>query len=477
MKSKLSLLILIVLVLFSTTAQGEIKLSEILTDNMVLQRNTEVKLWGTASAGEKLTIITDWNNSQYTVICNEKGEWLQKVLTTDAGGPYTITISSKKEKITLKNILLGEVWLCSGQSNMEMAITGYPDQPINGSNDFLVDADNSNIRLFTINHIAQSTPKDTLLGKYKTWDVASAETVGRFSAVAYLYARQLQQKLHVPVGIVVSAWGGTRIEPWMSKESIAKFPEAVKRASNEKLQANARSSALYNGMIFPILNFNIKGVIWYQGESNKDNCKEYSELLIAMVENWRKDFGLGNFPFYFVQIAPNFYKDNTNKLGALLREQQLKAGTLIPNSGMVCTIDLGEEKIIHPAEKLTVAKRLSYWALSETYNVKGLYCKSPTYKSMSVSDSIVTLQFDNPAFGFSGFGKEVNGFEVAGSDKVFYPATIATNKKKQVLVSSPKVKNPVAVRYCFYNFPKVNGYLYNTQGLPLPSFRTDDWDQ
>ena len=202
-----------------TLIHAEIKVASALGDNMVLQRNTEVKLWGTAKPNEKLTVTTGWNNLKTNIVCNESGEWLVKVKTTDAGGPYAITISSREEKVSLQNLLLGEVWLCSGQSNMEMPIVGFPDQPINNSNDFLVEADNDNIRLFTVERSSIDTPQKTCGGK---WSVASAESVAKFSAVGYLFAKQLQQKLRVPVGIICSSWGGSRMrhgwikKPWLS---------------------------------------------------------------------------------------------------------------------------------------------------------------------------------------------------------------------------------------------------------------------
>ncbi len=467
----------ILLVIFLSCAllvRAEIKVASILGDNMVLQRNTEVKIWGNAKPGEKLTILTGWDKKQTPAACNEKGEWTAKVKTAEAGGPYEITVSTAKEKVILKNILLGEVWLCSGQSNMEMPIAGFKDQPINGSNDILVDADNNSIRLFTVKKNAIATLQDTVSGK---WEVASAITVARFSAVGYFFANQLQKKLKVPVGIINSSWGGTRIEPWMNKESITQYPEAYTRSTQEKVAVNQRATNLYNGMIFPIINFAIKGAIWYQGESNIGDYKEYAALMAGMVSGWRKDFGVGEFPFYFVQIAPYFYNNSKAINSALQRDEQLAAMTLIPNSGMVSTIDIGEEKSIHPAEKLIVGKRLSYWALSETYGFKGINFKSPTYKSMSVKDSVATVTIENTVNGLCSFGNEVEGFEIAGEDNVFYQARYSLKGKDQVLVWSPKVKTPVAVRYCFCNFPVTKGFLYNTAGLPVPSFRTDNWEK
>jgi sialate O-acetylesterase len=451
--------------------QSQIKVATVLGDNMVLQRNSEIKIWGKAKPGEKLTVKADWVTGQVSATASDKGDWLVKIKTKEAGGPYTVAISSAKEKVLLKNILLGEVWLCSGQSNMEMPMAGFGDSPIIGANDFLLDADNDNIRLYRLNKAVSATPVDTCTGK---WSVANAETASGFSAVGYLYARLLQQKLKVPVGVICSSWGGSRIEAWMNHETIIPFAEAYTQTTQAKTPVHHRASNLYNGMISPIINYNIKGAIWYQGESNIGNYKDYAALQAAMVANWRKDFGVGEFPFYFVQIAPYWYNNSKANNSALQRDEQLKAQSLIPNAGMACTIDIGEEKNIHPAEKFVVAKRLALLAFAENYGVKGINYKSPSYTGMVVKDTLATLSFDNVAMGLSTYGKEVNCFEIAGSDSIFYPAKLAI-KAKQAIVWSPKVKAPVAVRYAFSNFPVTNGYLYNTAGLPVPSFRTDNW--
>ena len=459
-------------VIFSSLLNAQLKVASVLGDDMVLQRNANARLWGKAKPSEKLIITTSWNNAKVNTTANDKGEWLAKVITTDAGGPYTITIASLKEKLVLKNVLLGEVWLCSGQSNMDMPIDGYKDQPIIGSNDILVDAENNNIRLFTGKPTGSKTLQDTIKGN---WSIASAESVAKFSAVGYLYAKQLQQRLKVPVGMICLAYGGARIESWMSKETIANFPEALSQTSDEKLKPQYKASYLYNAMLHPILNYTIKGAIWYQGEANVPNNKGYANLMAAMVDNWRKDFGIGDFPFYYVQLAPYFYDNSKATPSALLRDEQLKAQLIIPNSGMACTIDLGEEKVIHIPDKYTVAKRLAYWAFAETYNIKGINHLSPTYKNMVVKDSVAIVYFNNLVNGLNSFGKEVESFEIAGEDKIFYPAKIKTNRQDQVIVYSPNVKVPVAVRYGFCNFPITKGFLYNTAGLPVPSFRTDDW--
>lgn len=460
-----------VFIFLSVALHAQLKVASVLGDNMVLQRNTEVNIWGKTLPNQNITVKTAWNKTSTRTTADEKGNWIVKVKTTQAGGPYTIDINSSKEKIQLKNILLGEVWLCSGQSNMEMPVRGFEDQPIANSTEILSDAENNQIRFLKVEHASKASPQDTCVGQ---WSVANAGTVSRFSALSYLFAKQLQQKLNVPVGVICSAWGGSRIEPWIDAQTLSKFPNALAQTTYKGIEPQHQASTLYNGMIAPIQNFVIKGALWYQGESNILNYYEYAELLQAMVAQWRKNFNVGDFPFYFVEIAPYSYPYKGALNSALLREAQLKAQTIIPNSGMVSTIDLGDENWIHPAEKITIAKRLSIWAMSETYHLEGLPYKTPTFKALEVNDSIAVISFNNVALGLTTWGKEVNCMEIAGADKVFYPAEMKIIKK-QLNVWSPKVKTPVAVRYAFSNFPKTEGYLYNTTGLPVPSFRTDNW--
>jgi len=466
-------LILSLFLSFALLLQAQIKIASVLGDNMVLQRNTEVKIWGTSIPNDKLTISTGWDKAKINTVSNEKGQWMVKVKTMNAGGPYNILVSNAKQNITLKNILLGEVWLCSGQSNMEMPMLGFSDSPINEANDLLMDADNNNIRLFTVKKASMTAPQDTCEGD---WTMANAESVGKFSAVGYLYARQLQRKLNVPVGMICSSWGGSRIEAWINKDYMSKFPEPLRFTTQEKTPAHHKASQLYNGMINPIKNFVIKGALWYQGESNRNEYQYYAGLMSGLIENWRNDFGIGQFPFYFVQIAPYAYNNSKDILSGKFCDEQLKASLAIPNCGMVSTIDLGEEKNIHPAEKEIVAKRLVYWAVSETYGIKGIAYKNPYFKTAIAKDSTMFVSFENAALGLSSYGKELSNFEIAGEDKVFYPAK-AVITAKQVKVSAPEVKKPIAIRYGYCNFPEGKGFLYNCAGLPVPSFRSDDWEK
>lgn len=450
---------------------ARITVGSILGDNMVLQRNSEVKLWGKANANEKLTIVVGWTKENFVTTANEKGEWLVKVKTTEAGGPYSISIASRKEKLLFKNILLGEVWLCSGQSNMQMPVEGFTFNPVIGSTDALLWADNPSLRLFTVKISGSSQPRDSCGGK---WSEATAESAARFSAVGYFFGKLLQERLKVPVGMICSSWGGSRIEAWMKHETITEFPAAYEQTTQPKVSPNQRASNLYNAMIAPLLRTTIKGVVWYQGESNCINSQDYAALQSAMVKSWRTDFGQGDFPFYFVEIAPFRYGNSKALSSALLREAQYKSIALIPHSDMVSTVDLGDENSIHPAEKFTVAKRLLLCTLSETYGIKGLPHSSPVFKNFTVKDSLALLSFSSEAL--TSFGKKVDCFELAGQDSVFHPAEVRIQQNR-VILSSKDVKNPIAIRYAFHNFSPTDGFLYNMAGLPLIPFRTDNWSK
>jgi len=468
MKRKTLLSILYFFLVLSSHAT--IKLSALISDNMVLQQNSEIKIWGKASVFQNIKVRVGWQKATLHTTTNDEGDWMVTVKTVSAGGPYKIEVSAKKEKIEIKNIQLGEVWFCTGQSNMEMRMGGFSDSPVNGMADALLNS-NSNVRLFYVKRTVGSTPFDTCSGK---WNIGTSETISRFSAVSYYFADILQQKLHVPIGIICASWGGSRVESWMKKEVIKTFPDAYKQTTSGKIAPNEIASNIYNGMVAPLVNYKIKGMIWYQGESNIKNYYDYAALQAAMVKSLRTDFGGYDFPFYYVQIAPYNYSNSKANGAAKQRESQFKAMSLIPNSGMVCTADIGDENNIHPSEKFTLSKRLALWALSETYGFKGLPFKSPSYKSMLVKDSLVTIEFDNVLNGLCFTGNSISGFEIAGADSLFYQAK-AVIFQKQIRAWSPQVKRPIAVRYAFSNYFKTDGLLYNTANLPVLPFRTDTW--
>ncbi|TZF83220.1 sialate O-acetylesterase [Pedobacter sp. BS3] len=461
-------LYIILLLLFPVLLRARVKLPAFIGDNMVLQQQSQAKLWGWSKANSTVNIETSWDHKRYKATSDTKGSWTVKVSTPIAGGPYNITFNDG-ETLTLSNVMIGEVWFCSGQSNMGMPLAGNSSPILNG-NEIILNADNNNLRLFSAGLAATLSPQTDCKGQ---WNVSTSETARNFSAIAYQYGDMLQKKLHVPVGLIVSSSGGTMIESWMSKTSLAGFPQVTIPTNIDTVKRpNKLPTTLFNGMIVPFIGFNIKGFIWYQGESNRHEPQLYGKLFPAMVADWRKRWQMGDLPFYYVQIAPFGSKDKTRS-GPLLREAQLKAMSLIPNSGMASALDVGMEKDIHYMDKTTPAHRLGYWALGNTYGIKGIGYRAPMLKNMTVKGNEVLLSFDNAPY-LTSFRKPLTLFEVAGSDKKFYPAQ-ATIKGNQVTVKSDQVSAPVAVRYAFKEF--VVAELYNNDGIPASSFRTDNWDE
>lgn len=442
---------------------AQTKLASPFGDRMVLQQDADVIIWGTDRPNTKVNIETNWG-ARATAITNAKGKWKTSIKTAKAGGPYTLRFQGSTT-LNLKNVLLGEVWLCSGQSNMEMPLAGFVGQPVIGANELILNSENDNLRLFHVKRKASDKPLDTCGG---IWKSANPENVARFSAVAYIYGKILQEKLKVPIGIICSEVGGTRVEAWTSKETLAangfNFSE-----NPSKISVNS-PSALFNAMIYPLIPYGIKGVIWYQGESNRSNASQYKRFFQAMINNWRDEWKQGDFPFYFTQIAPFEHKSGTN--AAFLREAQLYTFQSTRNTGIAITMDIGEKNSIHPARKQEVAQRLGYWALAKTYGYKGIQYSGPLYKSINITDNKAEISFDYAPNGVCSFGKELDHFEIAGEDKVFHPA-IADIQRGKLTVYSNEVTKPVAVRYAWKNY--ADGCLFNVYGLPASSFRTDNW--
>lgn len=434
-------------------ANATIDMPSIFGSNMVLQRNSEVSIWGLAEPRSKVTVSTSWNGATYETKADNDGNWKLKVETPQAGGPYQIDISDG-ETLTLSNVLIGEVWVCSGQSNMERTLRGAGNDPIFGANEAILRANNPSIRLFKVKNEKSSEPKRDFNGR---WDMCSRLTASDFSATAYFFGNLVQEILDVPVGLIASDWGGTKIQLWMDEGSISTFDPETRTDS---------PSLLFNGMIHPMLGFNIRGVIWYQGEANRKEPEVYDALFEQMVQGWRKAWGIGEFPFYYCQIAPFGYKDVNS---AYLREAQLEASRKIPHSGMVSLLDAGDKNNIHPAKKRVAGERLAYLALKETYGIEGIAARGPEFQKMSINGAEVELLFNE---NLSSFGRELSLFELAGEDRKFYNAS-AKVKGNKVILSAKEVSDPVAVRYAFRNF--VMGELYNLYGLPASSFRTDDW--
>ncbi|MDP4284027.1 MAG: sialate O-acetylesterase [Bacteroidota bacterium] len=463
------LVIFLTSALYSAQLFADIKLPAIFCDNMVMQQQTNAAIWGKASENSSVKVTTSWNNKSYKTRASADGSWKLKVATPKAGGPYEVIISDGKPFI-LRNVLIGEVWVCSGQSNMEMPMKGYRNQPVLGSLDAIALSTNPNIRLFTVKKATSLDPLDDFTGN---WSLCEPENVAEFSATAYYFGLMLNKVLKVPIGLINTSWGGTRIEPWISESGCKNF-DWVKLPEKKPVEnlSPQTPTVLFNAMINPIVGYGIRGAIWYQGESNKNEPKEYQKLMPGLIQNWRSLWGIGEFPFYYMQIAPFDYGPG-GLSSAYLREAQLKASTAIPNIGMACIMDIGEKDIIHPKHKETGSNRLAMLALEGTYGIKGITGQSPVLKEMNIDGEVVKLTFDHAPNGITSFGEKISCFEVAGANKRFFPAE-ANITGAGITLFSPQVSKPVAVRYAFQDF--VVGNLFSTEGLPVSSFRTDEWE-
>ena len=457
------------------SAPAKVVLSSLFTDNMVLQQQTDGQIWGMASPKKTVSIRPSWDQKLYTVRADDAGMWRTSLRTPVAGGPYSISLSDGEE-LMLRDVLIGEVWLCAGQSNMEMPLMGKANQPIADAVDMIVRAKPSRpIRICTIGQAGARKPQKDCRAQ---WLKNTPEVVSEASATAYFFADYLQKVLDVPVGIIVSSWGGTAIQAWMSREVLAPFKAFDLRFLDDTTSIERpkyKPCMLYNAMIAPVEQYTIKGFLWYQGESNRKDPDLYRRLQPAFVKMLREAWGQGELPFYYVQIAPFAYEGAELVGSALLREAQLLNLKEIPNSNMVVTKDIGDRNCIHPARKRKVGERLALLALSGSYGVKGFDPDTPVYQSMEVANGKAYLAFDCGSEGLAPLGATISGVEVAGSDHVFYPATAQIEKYTGRLeVSCEKVPAPVAVRYCFRNYEQ--GTLYSRYGIPVASFRTDTWE-
>lgn len=668
-------LIMLSLVIASVNiAQSRIELPTFFSDNMVLQRNSETNIWGKGTPLKTISIEADWGNSTSTEVLDD-GTWKTRIETPDAGGPYNLTITDGIEKVVMKNVLIGEVWLCSGQSNMEMPLAGWPPNDlIDNSAHEIASANYSDLRLFTVSRARSASPMDDVIGN---WEECSPQSAQSFSATAYFFGKKIYDELGIPIGLIHSSWGGTPAEAWTeisylkdvpgyenfpssldemtanqdklndwleSHKSIeikelgsktefvdidfddaqcktlefddtdwddmnlptkweqtdvgnfdgviwfrktisvpndwensdlilelgpiddmdAVFFNGIKigayesvggwnidrkyEISGELLQSGSNTIAvrvidtgggggicgqeeqlkiypvhksdkaisiagswkylpvaeyvnskfylygvaentyptrpgfgisvnsqtptmLYNAMIAPLVGYNLRGAIWYQGESNVGRTEQYRKLFPAMIQSWRNAWRQGEFPFYFVQIAPYNYADPDSPESAELRESQLAALEL-KNTGVAVTLDIGMADNIHPANKKDVGERLALWALAKDYGKADLVYSGPIYKSIEIDDGKLVLSFDQIGSGIASKEKYLSGFTIAGKDKKFVEAT-AVIEKDQVIVTNEKIKEPVAVRYTWKNVPKCS--LFNKEGLPAPTFKTDNW--
>ena len=459
------------------TISAKITLPEIIGDNMVLQQDTKVRIWGKASAGKTVTITTSWSREKTKVTADGDGNWLALVQTPAASYTQHSMVISDGEAVKLDNILIGEVWFCGGQSNMEMPLNGFWDCPIEGSNEEIATSGKrSGIRLVKIPKTGTLAPSETVEGK---WELSNPQNTRRFSATAWYFARMLNEALDIPVGLVSCNWGGTRVESWLPEEIVRTYgdidydSECCKKEQTWWHYSNV--TIMYNGMYYPIRNYTVKGFIWYQGESNVGKHDTYPDRFKTLVNLWRENQGSES-PVFLVELAPWLYGgDGTS--GARFREMQHNLAREISNCGVICTNDLvypDEDTQIHPRNKKDVGHRLAYLALNRTYGQTGIECQYPEYKSFTIDGDTAEVFFDNAEDGLSPW-KGLEGFEVAGEDKVFHKAEARVHTgHKSVLVRSDEVASPVAVRYCFRDFQI--GNLVSGRGLPVLPFRTDNWD-
>jgi len=450
---------------------GSLKLSALIGDNMVLQQQQKDRLWGESVPNAQVVITSSWNKSVVTKT-NSKGRW-EAFLTTPSATvkPQSITIKSNNKTITISNILIGEVWFCSGQSNMQMPLMGFDNCPIkHGNKNIALSSTNTLLRYYTVKRVSAKTPNEYCQGD--GWKTCNPKDASNFGAVAYYFGSMLSKSLNIPVGIINCSWGGSKVEGWLPNDTIAQYKD-VKIGEPQKYDY-LQPCIMYNGMLAGASKYSIKGYVWYQGESNV-GCPDYAKRLSTMVNLWRKMWGDGNLPFYEVEIAPFLYGGEGDR-AAYLREEQYNAQKIISNCYMISTNDLVEPfetHQIHPMEKEKVGERLCYMALVNTYNSPAIGCRGPEYKKLEVKDNKAYVFFDNAQFGFNR-QNGINGFEIAGDDREFHPATATVDYSKNcVVVTASEVAHPVAVRYCFRNFQI--GNLYNTYELPTVPFRTDNW--
>jgi sialate O-acetylesterase len=485
-------------------------LPAIFTDHAVLQRDMPVPVWGWAEPGEKVTVAIA--EQSHTVKADDKGKWRVYLSPLSVGEPLDLVVKGNN-RIEHKDILVGEVWLCSGQSNMEWAVSASANSDLE-----IPAANHPRIRLVRVKNPGSQTTVEDFDGR---WEICSPETVPGFSAVGYFFGRELENHLDVPIGLIDNSWGGSACDAWIERRRMEGNPlyetqlaywdklttdydEAKAKAEFEKnlaewqtkadearakgepdppgkpwwtdpLTGNHRPANLYHARLGPILGYAIRGAIWYQGESNAGRAYQYRDMFPLMIRSWREDWRQGDFPFYWVQLADFMAErpEPADSAWAELREAQTMTQDRLPNSGQAVIIDIGEGADIHPRNKLEVARRLARWALARDYG-RQITCQSPRYDSMETNDARVTVKFKDVGSGLRTVDAgEVRGFAIAGEDRKWVWADAEIVGPDQVAVSSKSVEKPVAVRYAWADNPVCN--LYNQAGLPVTPFRTDDW--
>ncbi|HEV3259176.1 MAG TPA: sialate O-acetylesterase [Gemmataceae bacterium] len=432
-------------------AVAAVKTPAFISDGMVLQHGTKVPVWGTADPGEKVTVR--FQDQTASATAGQDGKWLVRLKNLKPGGPFAMIIQGHN-KLLLRNVLVGEVWLCSGQSNMEMRLADSAD-----AQEVIEHSKDPMIHLFTVAHASAASPAPDVTG---SWSECGPKTVPSFSAVAYFFGRDLRKALGVPVGLIHSSVGGTPAEQWTSASALKANPELK----------GLQGSGLYNGMIAPLVPYAIRGAIWYQGESNAGRAVQYQTLFPAMIKDWRTAWKAGDFPFLFVQIAPwqKIQKVPADSAWAELREAQRLTSLKVPNTAMAVITDVGDEADIHPKRKAPVGGRLALAARALAYGEKVEYA-GPVYAGMEVEGDKAVLSFKHRGGGLGARGGALEGFTVAGGDHKFVNAK-AEIRGDKVVVWSPHIKDPTAVRFGWANYPVVN--LWSKAGLPASPFRTDD---
>ncbi len=462
-------------------AEAKVELPDIFSSNAVLQQQSDARIWGWAKPGSSVSITPSWSGKTVTVKADPTtGKWDAEVATPAASyTPYTLTIDDGEGPVTLDDILIGEVWFCSGQSNMEMPLKGYGFQPVEGGGEAIAYSGKyPGIRMANVPKTQSYTPQEKVAGK---WQKSIPENAPDFSALAYFFARSLTDLLDVPVGIINCAYGGSKVEGWIPKEILDTYPEwdMAKEEKDPNIGEYERIGVMYNAMLKPLAGYNVKGFLWNQGESNVGREATYPTHQKDMVEHWRQLWNLGELPFYYVELPGWSYGNPDGDNAAIFRECQQKGVELIPNSGIVCTSDLiypYEVEDIHARKKKEIGERLAFMAGNRTYGIKGLPDQFPAYKSVDFNGNKAIIHLQNPWSGLNPYA-DMPGFEVAGEDQVYYPAKAVQKQDKDykftIEVTSDKVDDIKGVRYNFKNFAV--GEIHDMYGLPLVPFRTDSW--
>lgn len=462
-----------------SAADAKVELAPIFADNMVLQRESDAAIWGKADPGARIVITATWSKDKTIVHADDQGRWRASVATPSAGGPYEMTFNDG-EKVTLKNILIGEVWICAGQSNMEMTMSGFMGQPVEGAADLIINARPSvPIRSCNLSRIKSLELQEECEAR---WDEHTSEGVAQASATAYFFAKRIHEAMGIPVGIINASWGGSPIEAWMNPELLRKeFADEFSFAHLDngtwpQEYAWKAPGVLYNGMLHSIVSYTARGFLWYQGCDNISRHEQYKRLQPAFVRMLRQEWGNEKMPFYFTQIAPYGYFNPDAPDAGYMMWAQAQTLEMIPLSGMAASHDTGEINCIHPADKKSVGDRLAYLALVNDYGFMGIDAQTPLPVEYKFEEGQVVVTFEAGEFGLNPLSKDVDGFELAGEDGVFYPAKaiVMWNNPRQVLVyKCPQVQKPVAVRYGMKNWSEAT--LFNSSGIPISPFRSDNY--